>query len=60
MDRHQRILYEVIDRSGPIAPSNVYHEYRQRVREELDEEPRAERTLRKYLKKMQHYHLIES
>lgn len=60
LDRHQRVHYEVVERSGPIAPSNVYHRYRQRVREEFDEEPRAERTLRKYLKKMQHYNLIES
>jgi cell division control protein 6 len=60
LDRHQRILFEIIEQSGNIAPSTVYERYRERVRDELDEEPRAERTLRKYLKKMQHYNLIES
>ena len=60
LDRHQRILDEVIEGSGPIGPSKVYHKYRERVRKEIDQEPRAERTLRKYLKKMQHHNLVES
>ena len=60
LDRHQRVLYEVIKQSGRIAPSKVTEKYRERVQQEIDEEPRAERTIRKYLNEMQEYNLIQS
>lgn len=55
LNHHQEILYSIIEEEGEISPSELYEEYR----EEIDE-PKVERTLRKYLKKMDHYRLIES
>jgi len=50
---HQRVLYDVVAERGPIAPGELYADYRDRV-----DQPRSDRTLRKYLTKMEHYSLI--
>lgn len=50
---HQQVLYEIIKEQQEVSPSDLYDAYRQRV-----DEPRTDRTVRNYLKKMQHYNLI--
>lgn len=55
LNGHQRVLYDIIEEAEEIKPSNLYEKYREKV-----EDPKVDRTLRKYLKKMDHYKLIES
>jgi Cdc6-like AAA superfamily ATPase len=50
---HQRAVYEVIEDHGEIAPEDLYQEYRDRV-----DDPRADRTIRSYLNKLEQYDLI--
>lgn len=50
---HQSTLYEIISEEEPIAPGTLYEEYTERV-----EDARTDRTVRKYLGKMEHYNLI--
>lgn len=52
---HQRILYDIIKEEGSIRPGELYEEYRTQT-----EEPRNDRTLRRYLNKMVDYGLIEA
>ena len=51
----QQILYEILKEHGEITPGTLYEEYEHRC-----DDPKAKRTLRNYLAKMEHYHLIES
>lgn len=51
----QRLVYDIIDEFGEIAPGDLYHEYRTRV-----EDPKSDRTIRNYLKKMKRYDLVEA
>lgn len=55
LNHHQKVLYDIIEENGKIAPGDLYDDYRDEV-----DEPKVERTLRKYLKKMDHYRLIDS
>ncbi|MFB6190053.1 MAG: Cdc6/Cdc18 family protein [Candidatus Nanohaloarchaea archaeon] len=55
LNRHQKVLYDIIKDAGRIEPGELYELYREKV-----EEPKVERTLRKYLNKMDHYRLIET
>ena len=50
---HQRAVYDVIEEFEEIAPGDLYQEYRNRV-----ENPKSDRTVRNYLKKMQRYNLV--
>ena len=50
---HQRAVYDVIDEHGEIAPGELYQEYRRRV-----EDPKADRTVRNYLDKLERYNLV--
>ena len=50
---HQRTLYDVIDARGEIAPHDLYDAYRERV-----SDPKTDRTVRNYLRKMVHYDLV--
>lgn len=52
---HQRVVFEVVDERGPVSPGDLYDAYRERV-----EEPRGKRMVRKYLRKLEQYDLIES
>jgi len=53
---HQRILYDIIkEEEGEIHPGELYEEYRTQA-----EDPRNDRTLRRYLNKMVDYGLIEA
>ena len=50
---HQRAVYNVIEEHRKIAPGALYAEYKQRV-----EDPKADRTIRNYLSKLESYNLI--
>ncbi|WP_290817972.1 Cdc6/Cdc18 family protein [Halovivax sp.] len=52
---HQRVLYDLVDEAGEIAPGELYERYEAYV-----DEPKTRRTLRNYLTKMVHYDLIEA
>jgi len=55
LTQEQQRIYEIIDSCEEIAPSELYSEYRQMV-----EDPKTNRTVRNYLRKMERYNLIES
>lgn len=55
LNRHQRVMYNVIKKQGEVRPGSLYEKYREEV-----EDDRNERTLRRYLNKMVDYGLIEA
>ncbi len=55
LNPHQKALYDIIREEEKVKPGELYEKYRERV-----DEPKVERTLRKYLQKMDHYRLIEA
>ena len=55
LNQHQKVLHRIIKEEGRIKPGELYSRYREEV-----EEPKTERSLRKYLNKMAHYNLIET
>jgi orc1/cdc6 family replication initiation protein len=56
LNPHQQKLYDILkDADGEMKPRNLYDSYRDEV-----DDPKGERMLRKYLKKMDHYNLVES
>jgi len=55
LNRHQKVLHRIIKEEGRIKPGELYSRYRDEV-----EDPKTERSLRKYLNKMAHYNLIET
>lgn len=52
---HQRIVYKIITDHGEISPSDLYEEYRERA-----ENPKTDRMVRNYLKKMERYNLVRA
>jgi orc1/cdc6 family replication initiation protein len=52
---HQRAVYDVIKEYGEIAPSELYQEYKTRVKN-----PKSDRTIRNYLQKMKRYNLVRA
>jgi orc1/cdc6 family replication initiation protein len=52
---HQQIIYEIISEHGDITPSDMYAEYRDRA-----ENPKSDRMVRNYLKKMERYNLVRA
>jgi Cdc6-like AAA superfamily ATPase len=50
---HQEAVFRVIEEQGRIAPQELFEEYRTRV-----EEPKSNRTVRTYLKKLECYNMI--
>jgi Cdc6-like AAA superfamily ATPase len=55
LNKHQEKLYRIIEEEEKIKSSELYEKYREEA-----ENPKVERTLRKYLSKMDHYRLIEA
>lgn len=55
LNEHQQILYDIITDEDSIKPEALYSRYRDQAGN-----PRSDRTLRKYLNKMEQYNLIES
>jgi orc1/cdc6 family replication initiation protein len=52
---HQRILYDIIVAEGEVAAGDLYTAYCDRA-----DEPMTQRTVRNYLQKLRHYHLIQA
>jgi orc1/cdc6 family replication initiation protein len=52
---HQRVVYDILDDSGPLSPQELYAEYQSAV-----DDPRTKRTLTNYLGKLDQYNLIEA
>ncbi len=55
LNEHQQVLYDIVEEDGPLQPGELYSRY-----EEVVEAPRTDRTVRKYVNKMEHYNLLES
>lgn len=55
LNEHQRILYEIIQDREEVDPQPLYQTYQDRV-----EDPVTNRTIRKYLSKMDQYDLINA
>ena len=55
LNEDQRILYDIIKQEDKIKPRDLYDRYSEKA-----DEPKVERTLRNYLRKMENYRLIES
>lgn len=55
LNEHQRVLYEIIRDEEEIDPQPLYDAYNDRV-----DDPMTDRTIRKYLLKMDHYDLIDA
>jgi orc1/cdc6 family replication initiation protein len=55
LNRHQKVLYDIIEEEGEVKPGELYDTYEEEV-----DDPKVKRTLRKYLSKMDHYRLIKS
>jgi orc1/cdc6 family replication initiation protein len=54
LNRHQRVLYDQLKESGELGSGELFDRYRDEV-----EDPRTDRTLRRYMKKMESYGLVE-
>jgi cell division control protein 6 len=52
---HQLAVYEVLRERGELMPKEIRAAYADRV-----DEPRSKRTVRKYLRKLEQYNLVES
>jgi len=52
---HQQTLYEIVTEREVVKPKTLYEEYRDRM-----EDPKSERMLRNYLRKLRQYNLIEA
>lgn len=52
---HQRAVYDIVEEHGQISPGSLYQEYLTRV-----EDPKADRTIRSYLQKLERYNLVTS
>ena len=56
LNRHQRAMYDILKESGDqMGAGELFEDYREEV-----EDPVVKRTLRRYLKKMEDYGLVES
>lgn len=55
LNEHQQMLYDIITEQEAVEPQTLYTEYRGRV-----DDPKSERMLRNYLRKLRQYNLIEA
>ncbi len=55
LNKHQKILYKIIKEEKELKPRELYKKYGEKT-----DKPKSERSLRKYLKKMEHYNLIQT
>lgn len=55
LHEHQQAIYNVLKEGGKMPPGEIYERYRERV-----DDPNSNRTIRSYLKKLEHYDLIVS
>ncbi|MFB6153815.1 MAG: Cdc6/Cdc18 family protein [Halodesulfurarchaeum sp.] len=55
LNKHQQTLFELVRDNREIAPRDLYQKYESQV-----DDPRSERTVRKYLRKLEQYDLVTS
>ncbi|WP_336345967.1 Cdc6/Cdc18 family protein [Halalkalicoccus ordinarius] len=55
LSHDQQMLYEIIEEHGETTPGTLYEAYEQRC-----DDPKSRRSVRNYLGKMEHYHLIDA
>lgn len=55
LTRDQLAIYEILRTDGPLMPKEIRKRYAERR-----DDPKSERTVRKYLRKLEQYNLIES
>ena len=55
LTEHQRAVYRVLDEADALKPKEIQTRYSERV-----DDPRSKRTVRKYLRKLRQYNLVES
>ena len=55
LSEDQRLIYDVLLEHGSLMPKEIHERYTTRV-----DNPKTKRTVRKYLRKLEHYNLIES
>lgn len=53
LNSYQRTLFEIVTEAGPLSPSEIYERYAGSV-----DDPRTDRTVRSYLKKLRRYNLL--
>ncbi len=53
LNKHQRLLYQIIEKNNKIGSKELYEKYYSQTKETV-----VDRTLRKYLSKLEHYNLI--
>lgn len=51
----QRVLYDILIKDGLMAPGKFYDRYAKRV-----DEPKSDWTLRKYVRQIEYYNLVEA
>ena len=51
----QRLVYDVLLEAGTLMPKELYERYTARATD-----PKTKRTVRTYLRKLEHYNLVES
>jgi len=52
---HQRTVYDIVRKQGPLAPGEIHERYEDRV-----DDPRTLRTVRAYLSKLVEYNLLKA
>lgn len=55
LTEHQQTLYDIIQETSEITPSELYDQYTERV-----DDPKTKRTMRNHLEKLEQYNLIMS
>lgn len=53
LNDHQRAIFDLLARAGPLSPGTIYERYRERM-----DDPRSRRTVRKYVRKLEQYDLL--
>ncbi|MBS3760348.1 MAG: orc1/cdc6 family replication initiation protein [Halodesulfurarchaeum sp.] len=53
LNDHQREIYELVAAAGPLSPRTIYAHYREQMAD-----PRSQRTVRKYVRKLAQYDLL--
>ena len=53
LNDHQRAIFDLLARDGPLSPGTIYERYRERM-----DDPRSRRTVRKYVRKLEQYDLL--
>lgn len=55
LTEHQRVVYGIVADAGPLSPGEIHDRYESAV-----DDPKTQRTTRKYLRKLVEYNLVET